>query len=302
MCTKRKIFTFLAMGTVALMVSANAHAAGTGGTPKGKPFVEIQGQIVEIEGEISTIQDQIDSLVARVDTIEERVGADEEAIASLQVQNANLQAQIDANATDIASMMDQIVLLEDENSDLQAEIDALGDADGALQAQIDTNNGLIASLQQALSDLSTSLQDQIDNNSTLIAALESEILEINALLLLKQDILDGNCPAGSSLRQIDPDGGIFCETDDTGVTGLQQGSQSTVGTALCNTCFAGPFGQIAACPSGWLVSGGGFTTSRFVITLSSNPFLSFAWAAQGRSFSMFSNPFVTHANCIRLVP
>lgn len=42
--------------------ASTAWAASTtnkGANPNGKPFVEIQGQIVEVEGEISTLQDHV---------------------------------------------------------------------------------------------------------------------------------------------------------------------------------------------------------------------------------------------------
>jgi len=67
-----KIYKYILTIAVSLALISTTFAASTtnkGSTPKGKPFVEIQGAIIEVEGEIATLQDQVDSLVGRVDTI-----------------------------------------------------------------------------------------------------------------------------------------------------------------------------------------------------------------------------------------
>jgi peptidoglycan hydrolase CwlO-like protein len=246
---------------VALVMSwSSSGAAGQGGTPNGKPFVELQGQIIEVEGEVSGLQDQIDAVVGRVDTLEDRVTADETAIASLEAQNLALQDQVDANSADVGSLDAEVAALEDDNAYLQDQIDAgAGDVD-ALEAEIAINTGLIVSLRQTVSALGTDLQDQIDANTQLIAAIESEITHIEEELALRQMIIDGTCPAGSAIREIDPDGAVVCEVDDAG------GGSSVAMYRVYRQRYASPgrhTSVIARCPdlTGMVLTGGGVSTS-----------------------------------------
>lgn len=237
---------------VLMCIGIDAFAAGKGANPNGKPFIELGGVIIEVEGEIASLHDQVDSLAVRVNTIEERVSADEGAIASLQQQIADLDGLIATYGTNVASLEAEIQTLETANANLQAQVDA---GDSSLQAQIDDNVALLTSLQQTFSEIS-SLEDQINNNAALIATLQDEIVAINAMLVLKQNIVSGTCPAGQSIREIQSDGSVACEIDDTasgGVTGLSQ-------VRVFNFAPIQPgedLEMITACPIGYALTGGG---------------------------------------------
>jgi uncharacterized coiled-coil protein SlyX len=205
---------------------------GAGANPNGKPFIELSGQIIEVEGEISSLQDQMDSLVGQVDSLDDRITANEAAIVALQAQNAAMQIEITNNAENVMALNAEIVDLQADNAALQAQIDDLGDADGALQDQINVNNGLIVSLQQTVSDLGTSLQGQIDNNNALIVAFENELSILDAQ---KQDAPIETCAAGEVITQINPDGSVIC--------GILSGSPGTLSTYFVRAfAFADGYG------------------------------------------------------------
>jgi len=281
---------------LAICLCAQAYA-GRGTTPKGKPFIELQGQIIEVQAEVSTLQDQVDSIVATVDSIEERVLANADTIDSLMVQNATLQAQIDANATDIVSLQTQIAALEAENASLQVLIDTNADNIDDLQLQIDTNTGIISSLQQELSNYAQ-LEDQIAHNAALISALESEITAINAVLAEKQRIITGSCPAGQSIQAINDDGSVVCEIDDIG------GASTIDRVIVGNIAVVGPSQyqeREVLCPDGYTVTGGGFLSwpqGAVIGSVASNN----GWRIMIDNTSSFSSYTLVHANCIQLAP
>ncbi len=160
----------------------DAMAAGSGDSPRGKPFVAIQGEIVEVQGAVTSIQDQIDELVGDVESLEGRILATENAILELADQNLYLQALINGAYTSI----DQI----------NAEIEALSQDVETNSDLITTLQSTIVTIQQGQIDLATSLQDQIDNNLTLIGVLEDDIESINDYMAMDQHITEGTCPEG----------------------------------------------------------------------------------------------------------
>lgn len=293
---KRLLFTVTLLAAVGLCLTTVARAAGKGANPNGKPFVELQGQIIEVEGEVASLHDQMDSIVAKVETLEDRVGANEQAIADLTAASMTLQVQIDANADDITSLEADIAALQAQNDDLQAQIEANSGNIDDLRGQIAYNQGLIAALQQSISDLGTSLQDQIDNNDLLIQSLQSEIVLIQGLLALKQALITQSCSEGYAIREVLEDGTVVCE--DVSGSGA-----ATLQTHLASAWESIHHGQCesvrARCPDGWTVTGGGFSIHPYLALYGSHPDGQY-WSAGACNFSGYHRlEIFVYAQCIQ---
>lgn len=237
------------------------HAAGKGGKRHGKRFVAIKNTLVEVQGAITSLQNQIDLLVARVDTVEERVGANEDAIATLQSQNAALDALVQQNLTDAASVEAEIGMLQNANAELQAQIDAYSGDITTLQGQLADNKAMIATLQQAilmvqtdLVSLESSLQKQIEKNLNLINMLQDEIDIINANLALKQNLVNGTCPNGETMVEILADGSVVCDAVGGATTGQLHSVQTFRSVSVPSN--AAPTLN-AYCPPGYIATSAG---------------------------------------------
>ncbi len=293
---------FVKLGAVAALgLAISGQAVGKGANPNGKPFVELQGQIVEVQGELSSLQDQIDSLVGRVDSVEAEQAALSSSILDLQATNQALQDQILLNQGDIASIEYQIGVLQVQNTDLQAQIDNYGDTTGALQTQITANQDQITTLTLALNTLEGSLQSTIDNNSSLIAIMQGEIDALQAEIDMKQNVINGFCPNGSSIRQVFPNGSVACETDDTGAatgTGTLS-AYYTYGTAYVP---AGHHAYITTyCASGYMPISVGYSAYDMqVFGMMAYPQAGYPATLSVRNTSGYDRNAYAYVNCLRV--
>lgn len=284
------------------LAAGPAFGAGKGGIPSGKPFIVLQDQIVEVEGAVSSLSDQIAELVEVAETMEGQIALNEAGMNSLTTESADLQAQIDANATDIDSLQATVDALEADNIILQAQIVDNGDADGALQLLIDANAALITANQMELAGLST-LQGQIDNNSTLISMLQTQVDSINDMVAMKQDILNGTCPNGQAVMEIDGATGSITCTPVTSPTGQIERLEVWAPGQLYWT----PGNRIAHafCPTGYTLSGGGHLQLLYYDN-GSDVNYSYpsgnGWRVIITHWNLKASTFYAIANCIRIMP
>lgn len=226
---------------VGILVSALAVGVATAST-NGKPFVELEGQIVEVQGQVTSLSEQIDALAGEVSTVEERLDADEAVLLDLSEETAGLEAQVTQTGAD--------------------------------------------------------LQDQIDANYALIGALEAEIDSLYLELQQKQDLIQGNCPAGSSIREIMADGSVVCEPDDVGggafgVVNVFNGALILIGNRATVT---------ATCPAGYVATGAGQANSYHGVAQEFNkPGTSSAqWSIRFINDSTLHRYLYTHVRCVSL--
>lgn len=185
-----------------------------------------------------TLQDAIDAEEAA------RIAADAAEAAVRAAEDARLQSEIDDLQQDLADHI--------------AEYDtAIGDIQGDI-AQIQAD---VSTMENDLDLLST----DVDANADAIAELEADIGDLQAEMATKQDILDGACRRGYSLRVIYPDGGFLCERDDVS-RGVSQMYATSRYSSLSTTRYwyrnRNQASIAVYCPRGWEVSGGGHEAYR----------------------------------------
>lgn len=142
---------------------------------------------------------------------------------------------------------------------LQEQIDA---SNAALDALAANNDASILAIQAEIDVLQSeidSLQSQIDNNAGDIDALEAELDALSAELAQKQDVLNGSCSPGTSLRVINPDGSFLCEYDDQGSGTLYVPRVVAYGAfSWFGNYYYSEYGySTAMCPNDWRATGGG---------------------------------------------
>ena len=288
------------------------HAAGKGGKRHGKRFVAIKNTLVEVQGAITSLQDQVDLLVARVDTVEQRVDANEDAITTLQSQNAALEALVQQNLTDSASIQAEIDALSRANTELQAQIDAFSVDIASLQQQLAENEALIATLQLAIAksqtdliSLESSLQAQIEKNLNLITVLQDEIDIINANLALKQNLVNGTCPNGEAMVEILPDGSIVCDAVGGATTGQLHSVQTFRDLSVPSNAVRT---LNAYCPSGYIATSAGILNGLNFEIIAMSTGVDATNLGQHYAFVTAKNTFYSSNNlqvsatCIQLAP
>ena len=129
----------------------------------------------------------------------------------------------------------------------------------ALQAQIDLLIGRVSSLEEwqvkAQQALET-LELNVAKNAAAIALLEGEIADIKDILATKQDIINGECPAGQYLYKISSTEGLVCRAD-IGANGLGLFSV----TVVPDIAPTSTTDVAASCPAGSVPTGGSFNAA-----------------------------------------
>ena len=195
-----------------LATSVSALAAASGSSPKGKPFVEINGQIAEVKGQILTLDERMDNLLSRVSLYESRLAGVDDAIAWLQKHNAELALLMSDLDSGLSSVEQVVAAIEAESAIFQAELNSYGESLDELESEIALNQEMIDLLNLSLVEGLRVIQERLDENEMMLSELFFIADEIQEQLALKQNMISGTCAENEKLISIEEDGSLICET------------------------------------------------------------------------------------------
>ncbi len=299
----------------ALTLIPSAYA---GGTPKGKPFVQLGNQIIELQGQLEqTIEQQVEQLTTvaitadkvatlegtvlsledRVLSLEDRVATAETNLSLLNTKATNQEDQITqlingalAHGVDILALQNklitvnqQIATLETEVGDHAAEIAALQLQATSLTAQIETNAAGLTALQAGL-----------EETNELIDALEAELAELQLVLETKQNIINHTCPVGQAVVGISPDSGVGCAAVGT------SGALTAQTWSKVHNFTAPVVVHLYQCPTGTTLASGAFLKISGKDMIASVPETS-AWKFQVAAGGSGAS-YILYIQCITLTP
>lgn len=296
------------------LVPASVSAAGTEqGSSNGQPFVTLQGEIDLLSADPSEaaafLQEQIDDLV-------EAQADPGDVIAALQAAIVLLEARVALNEMDIATLVawhelqsQLIAALDGRLADLELRIAADDDDIAALVLADQTLQQLIGAVQQGVFILTQMVALKPADGAELraeLADLRSELADLQAELASARGRVFGLCPRKGSIRQINADGTIVCETKkaNRGAGPLQSFRVMSATFIPSSTFERQTRWRTATCPSGSRVTGGGFGVIGGNLGLGqveeNHPNTSNGWFAQAVTDGVGSRVLKVYAQCSRV--
>lgn len=290
----RRILLIAFISAIMAAPALAGNSTGPGAFPgaNGQPFQALQGQINDLsqrlaqesaalQAMIANLQSQISSNSTDILTLKGRCDLLDNLIAALQAELTVVKQQVALNSSDIAALKAKDLLHEQLFSAMEAKI-------AALDARLTTNEGDIAALilrdqtlQQLIFALGTqiaSLDSRVLTNSNDISSMKNQITSLQnrlataeSQLATKQNLISQACSPGYSIREIFANGSVSCQYDNvaSGVGSLVVHNEYTRVNDFWTTAFSG-FSVRATCPSGYKLTGGGYSVSNDLTFVATN--------------------------------
>jgi hypothetical protein len=303
----------LLAGALVMLAAASAAAQN------GRPFRTLQGQIATLQTQVGSIQQQTASLLApiqaQLDALSAQVAQNTASIEQLRAYDALVDQKI-------GTLGGAVLALQSAMNGVQRDVEALTlhdtlmtqwlgtleqqwrDAEARLAANAADVQRLVEA-DRALQEYATALQLEVQfarssaaDAYSLAADAQTRLVELRAQLAHKQDLIRGACPAGSAIRQVDAAGNVTCEFDDLGGGGSLQSAETwTTAVRAAASSFAYAF---AYCPTGYLVTGGGYSISAPLFVFHNAPVSTYGWVVAASNLTTTGIDFYAVARCVRL--
>ena len=311
---------------VAVVLTATIASAQNSGSPrrhdsgpKGRPFQALRGEIITLQNQVADLQAEVASIEEQVATslasIQSQLDALSAHVAAQTASIEQLQAYDMLQAQKIASLGGAVLALQSAMAGVQGSVEALRLHDALMDewrdaleqrwreadARLAVNTAditLLIAADRALQEYAAALQLEVQFARTSAADAQMRLADLQSQLALKQNLIRGACPAGQAIRQIDVLGNVTCEFDDTGGVAAIQ-STATWTSELRAAPNSYNYGY-AYCPTGYLVTGGGFSTSPPLYVFHNAPLTSLGWVIGASNPSGTQVAFYAVARCLRL--
>ena len=182
-----------------LSTSVSALAAASGSSPKGKPFVEINGQIAEVKGQVRSLEERLSRLEIRLETVEDEMQFVRVSIEMLQFSTEELVSEIENINDDMTVLDARMAELDSELLELKERTENLESIDAVVLARMIHLEELMENLENVVRYEIITLEEISTQNSFLIAHLNERVEDLDSQLRLAQNFLSGTCPEGEVL-------------------------------------------------------------------------------------------------------